>query len=58
MLARRIWVLIRPLKNPAGRGDTDRPLTHGALYHRVLRQHAKRPETLNGPARTPPCRPT
>jgi integrase/recombinase XerD len=33
--------LFRPLKNPAGRGNTDRPLTHGAVYHRVLRKHAK-----------------
>jgi integrase/recombinase XerD len=33
--------LFRPLKNPAGRGDTNRPLTHGAVYHRVLRRHAK-----------------
>jgi integrase/recombinase XerD len=29
--------LFRPLKNPAGRGDTDRPLTHGVVYHHVLR---------------------
>jgi integrase/recombinase XerD len=27
--------LFRPLKNPAGRGKTERPLTHGALYHCV-----------------------
>ena len=33
--------LFRPLKNPAGRGDTDRPLTQAAIYHRVLRKHAK-----------------
>ena len=33
--------LFRPLKNPAGQGKTDRPLTHGAVYHRVLRKHAK-----------------
>src|SRR5689334_19400206 len=33
--------LFRPLKNPAGRGKTDRPLTHGALYHCVLRKYAK-----------------
>jgi integrase/recombinase XerD len=33
--------LFRPLKNPAGRGKTDRSLTHGAVYHRVLRKHAK-----------------
>jgi integrase len=33
--------LFRPLKNPAGRGQTDRPLTHGAVYHRVLRKHAQ-----------------
>jgi hypothetical protein len=33
--------LFRPLKNPAGQGDTQRPLTHGAVYHRVLRKHAK-----------------
>jgi integrase/recombinase XerD len=33
--------LFRPLKNPAGQGHTDRPLTHGAVYHRVLRKHAK-----------------
>ena len=32
--------LFWPLKNPAGRGKTDRPLTHGALYHCVLRKHA------------------
>jgi len=31
--------LFRPLKNPAG--ATDRPLTHGATYHRVLRRHAR-----------------
>src|SRR5437868_2424345 len=24
--------LFRPVKNPAGQGRTDRPLTHGALY--------------------------
>ena len=28
--------LFRPLKNPAGQGNTERPLTHGAVYHRVL----------------------
>src|SRR3954452_11413876 len=33
--------LFRPLKNPAGQGKTDRPLTHGAVYHRVLRKHAQ-----------------
>jgi integrase/recombinase XerD len=33
--------LFRPLKNPVGRGDTDRPLTHGAIYHCVLRKHAQ-----------------
>src|SRR5690242_11681367 len=33
--------LFRPLKNPAGQGKTDRPLTHGAVYHRVLRKHAE-----------------
>jgi integrase/recombinase XerD len=33
--------LFQPLKNPAGRGKTDRPLTHGAIYHQVLRKHAK-----------------
>jgi integrase len=33
--------LFRPLKNLAGRRRTDRPLTHGAVYHRVLRKHAK-----------------
>jgi integrase len=33
--------LFRPLKNPAGQGATDRPLTHGALYHCVLRKHAQ-----------------
>jgi integrase len=33
--------LFRPLKNPAGEGDINRPLTHGAVYHRVLRKHAK-----------------
>ena len=33
--------LFRPLKNPAGQGKTDRPLTPGAVYHRVLRKHAK-----------------
>jgi integrase len=33
--------LFRPLKNPVGRGKTDRPFTHGAVYHRVLRKHAK-----------------
>jgi integrase/recombinase XerD len=32
--------LFRPLKNPAGQGGTNRPLTHGAVYHRVLRKHA------------------
>ena len=32
--------LFWPLKNPAGRGTPDRPLTHGAVYHRVLRKHA------------------
>jgi integrase len=33
--------LFRPLKNPAGKEDTKRPLTHGAVYHRVLRKHAQ-----------------
>jgi integrase/recombinase XerD len=33
--------LFRPLKNPTGRGHTERPLTHGAIYHQVLRKHAK-----------------
>ena len=33
--------LFRPLKNPAGRGKTERPLTHGAIYHQVLRKHAE-----------------
>jgi integrase/recombinase XerD len=33
--------LFRPLKNPAGQGKTERPLTHGAVYHRVVRKHAK-----------------
>jgi site-specific recombinase XerD len=33
--------LFRPVKNPAGQGKTDRPLTHGALYHCVLRKHAQ-----------------
>jgi integrase/recombinase XerD len=33
--------LFRPLKNPAGQGDTNRPLTHSAVYHRVLRKHAQ-----------------
>lgn len=33
--------LFRPLKNPAGQGNTERPLTHGAVYHCVLRKHAK-----------------
>jgi integrase/recombinase XerD len=33
--------LFRPFKNPAGQGNTDRPLTHGAVYHCVLRKHAK-----------------
>src|SRR5947209_19072479 len=33
--------LFRPLKNPAGQGNTERPLTHGAVYHHVLRRHAK-----------------
>ena len=33
--------LFRPLKNPAGQAKTDWPMTHGALYHRVLRKHAK-----------------
>jgi integrase len=32
--------LFRPLKNPAGQGNTDRPLTHGAVYHCVLRKYA------------------
>ena len=32
--------LFRPLQDPAGRGNTDRPLTHGAVYHRVSRKHA------------------
>jgi hypothetical protein len=25
--------LFRPLKNPTGQGNTDQPLTHGAVYH-------------------------
>ena len=33
--------LFRPLKNPTGQGNTDRQLTHGAVYHCVLRKHAK-----------------
>ena len=33
--------LFRPFKNPAGQGNTDRPLTQGAVYHCVLRKHAK-----------------
>jgi len=33
--------LFRPLKNPVGQGRTNRPLTHGAVYHRVLRKHAR-----------------
>ena len=33
--------LFRPLKNPAGHGHTNRPLTHGAIYHRILRKYAK-----------------
>ena len=33
--------LFRPLKNPAEEGGTNRPLTHGAIYHRVLRKHAQ-----------------
>ena len=33
--------LFRPLKNPAGQGRMDRPLTHGAIYHEVLRKHAQ-----------------
>lgn len=31
--------LFQPLKNPAGQGKTDRPLTPGAIYHRALRKH-------------------
>jgi integrase/recombinase XerD len=33
--------LFRPLKNPAGQGNTQRPLTHAALYHCILRKHAE-----------------
>jgi integrase/recombinase XerD len=29
------------LKNPAGQGHTNRPLTYGAVYHRVLRKQAQ-----------------
>ena len=31
----------RCVKNPAGQGNTERPLTHGAIYRHVLRRHAK-----------------
>jgi integrase/recombinase XerD len=50
--------LFRPLKNPAGQGKTDRPLTHGAVYHQVLRKHAEAAgiSTEKALARTP-CRP-
>jgi integrase len=33
--------LLWPLKNPAGQGNINRPLTHGAIYQCVLRKHAK-----------------
>ena len=33
--------LFRPIKNPAEQGNTDRPLTHGAIYHCVLRKYAQ-----------------
>jgi site-specific recombinase XerC len=33
--------LFQPIKNPTGQGNTDRPLTHGAIYHCVLRKYAK-----------------
>jgi hypothetical protein len=32
--------LFRPPKNPVGQGNTDRRLTHGAVYHCVLRKYA------------------
>jgi hypothetical protein len=32
---------LRPHKDPAGQGHTERLLTHGGVYHRVLRRHAK-----------------
>jgi integrase/recombinase XerD len=35
---------LRHLKNPAGQGKTERPLTHSAVYHRVLRKHAQAAE--------------
>jgi integrase/recombinase XerD len=28
-------------QEPGGAGGTERPLTHGALYHCILRKHAK-----------------
>jgi integrase len=33
--------LFEARQEPGGAGDTERPLTHGAIYHRVLRKHAK-----------------
>jgi integrase len=33
--------LFRPIKNPAGQGNTDRPLTQGAVYHCILRKYAQ-----------------
>jgi site-specific recombinase XerD len=33
--------LFRPVKNPAGQGYTERSLTHGAIYNRVLGKYAR-----------------
>jgi site-specific recombinase XerD len=33
--------LFRPVKNPAGDGRTERSLTHGAIYNRVLGKYAQ-----------------
>jgi integrase/recombinase XerD len=33
--------LFRPLKNPRGQGEINRPLSHGALYHCILRKHLR-----------------
>ena len=47
----------RPLKNPAGRGRTDRPLTHGAMYHRVLKNTPRPPGSMEKASARTPCGP-
>jgi hypothetical protein len=49
--------LFRPLKNPAGQGNTGRPLTHGAIYHGVLRTHAGRRNGFRQLRARTPCGP-